>query len=123
MNPIVGMLLVGVLAYVVVKVVEGIYNLFTGKLIKRKVMNNNQLLYFYKNNNKTGRRQTIAGIVNEAEHTLSVGVAECSKKDQFVKAKGRKIATGRANSTHSVVLSLESDKKPVEQFITFVKTL
>ena len=64
-------------------------------------------LYFYdsvKVQNIKGqeedRRLTIAGVIDDENNTIKIGIAQCSPKDQFIKAKGRAIATGRAKSSN-----------------------
>jgi len=51
---------------------------------------------------KANRDITISAVMkqNNEEARLSFGVSTCSKKDQFVRAKGRILSTGRAASSH-----------------------
>lgn len=60
-------------------------------------------------------RVTVAGLV--IGKLMLFGVSKCSKKDQFEKAHGRKIAVGRAKKKPIVTLEL-TDNEPVgKQFI------
>lgn len=53
----------------------------------------NKNYYYY--GKKNGKRVCLAGVPNE-DRSLHIGIAECSKKDNFNKKLGRKIAEGRA---------------------------
>lgn len=59
-------------------------------------------VYFWGKNPKKGRIAVFAGVVKDGN--LSIGQAECSKKDRFVKKVGRTKAIGRANSTNECSL-------------------
>ncbi len=61
------------------------------------------------------RNVTFAGIVHEDK--VLIGLAECSEKDQFVKAKGRLIATGRANAKPCHILEIKPNTSISKQFV------
>lgn len=42
-----------------------------------------------------GRKNTVAYIYDDANQSIRYGIAQCSEKDQFVKAHGRDAAFGR----------------------------
>ena len=55
-------------------------------------------------NKKANRDVTVAAVIKQTPegNVLSFGISVCSKKDQFVRSKGRILATGRAMSNHSL---------------------
>ena len=79
-------------------------------------------LFFYPEVKSNGRRATIAGIIDDSNNQLRIGIAECSPKDQFTKKKGRMIAAGRAASKHALQV-VELSEHPTVQFVEIAKSL
>lgn len=84
-------------------------------------------LYFYgetspKTKKQKSRRVTVAGILNDDKQVIRLGIAACSHKDQFIKSKGRAIATGRANSSHPFNI-VKMEKESVKQFVDYAKQI
>jgi len=86
------------------------------KLIKKEI-------YFYATKKAEGenvplkergtiRRVTIAGIYME-DGKLYIGKAQCNAKDQFIKAKGRNLAKGRAMSTKPLRIQGVTDERQI----------
>ena len=63
-------------------------------------------------------RVTICGIYDTDDNTMSFGVARCSGKDSFLKAKGRELSRKRANESPITVVTVLPDQKISEVFIT-----
>lgn len=80
-------------------------------------------LFFYPVQVGSNRRRTIAGIIDEKDGTLRIGISECSHKDMFEKKKGRMIAKGRALSKHAQIIELDHTKTPPIQFVELAKHL
>lgn len=74
------------------------------------------MLYYHSKNLKK-RRITVCGIINEG--VISFGVSRCSKKDNFVKSKGRLISQGRAET----VPSYSCDYTGRYQFVVLAKQI
>lgn len=58
--------------------------------------------FFYAVDPASGRKVTMAGCIvktQKGNSKLAVGIAECSKRDQFCKRTGKEKAIGRANSS------------------------
>lgn len=66
-------------------------------------------------------RYCVAGIYNEG--SLSIGIARCAVKDQFVKKIGRMIARGRAIKVPAKVLHVPNEKQLTEFFVENAKSL
>lgn len=66
-------------------------------------------------------RYCVAGVYNEG--TLSIGIARCGVKDQFVKKIGRMIARGRAIKVPVKVLQVSDEKQLTEFFVENAKSL
>lgn len=58
--------------------------------------------------NWKGERLSICGYF--CNNVLKIGIARCSKKDQFEKAKAREISTGRAQSAPIYIVETENPK-------------
>lgn len=87
-------------------------------------------LYFYGEKNAEwkgvthNRRLCISGVFSE--NSIKIGVAMCSKKDRFVKAKGRAIAEGRAKGKPIHTIIINDNIKgitPSAQFFMYAKNL
>lgn len=64
------------------------------------------------------RRAAIVGIYDEETKELSIGETITSKRDNFIRKIGRKIAAGRATQKPSIVISnLETTKDAVNVFL------
>lgn len=70
-------------------------------------------IYFHSN---TTPRVCVCGLPNEDGTQLKLGVARCSKKSQYVKSIGRKIAQGRA-SKHPIDFLKISDEPFSKKFV------
>jgi len=91
-------------------------------------MTTNYTIYFRKSSSpvssrkrKSNRDITVAAVrtVNAEtnEEILRFGSAICSTKENFVKAKGRAVALGRAKSNHPAIIAKVTDPKMIgEQF-------
>ncbi len=84
-------------------------------------------LFFYTPHNEPVRedviyhRSAVAGVLING--TLYSGIARCSKKDQFIKIKGRTIAKSRAILEPVKSIKLENPDKLTETFIENAKSL
>jgi len=56
-------------------------------------------------------RVTVAGVLDEGNNTLRLGVSRCSPKDQFSKAHGRKVAEVRADERPSKIVQVPPKEK------------
>jgi hypothetical protein len=63
-------------------------------------------------------RSTIAGIVEGTN--IKIGIAVCSTNDQFIKAKGRLIAVGRAVKHPETIIPIVNNE-PLKSFLDFSK--
>ncbi len=66
-------------------------------------MNN---LFFHSKFEKGEPRVTVAGIVTD--NTLKIGLARCSRNDQFARKKGREIARTRADEQPMVTIPMSN---------------
>lgn len=89
-----------------------------------------QVVYYYtevpvkSGKKETKRRAVFAGLFDDESNKLKIGLAQCSKKDQFVKKVGRVKATGRANGRPFAEVNLPNDLvKPHQFFIDSVKII
>lgn len=70
------------------------------------------------------RRITIAGVINDDDNEITFGISQCSPKDQFVKSKGRAIATGRAKSSNPyLTLSNINREESTKTFVNKAKEI
>ena len=65
--------------------------------------------YFHSKPIPNQRRVTIAGVFDSENQQILFGVAECSKKDQFNRKRGRMIAQGRAGKSPIRVVNLNTN--------------
>lgn len=92
----------------------------------KKTTDGREVVFFYGNTtpktkkDKT-KRVTVAGVLDGKVGSILIGVAQCSHKDNFEKAKGRPIALGRAVSSSPYdVIELPLDR-PINAFIKEAK--
>jgi hypothetical protein len=81
------------------------------------------VLFFYTKVDSTKKRATIAGVINRDDNTMSFGISTCSKRDQFVKSKGRVIAQGRAIKRPVITVNITDESRIANQFIEQSKEL
>lgn len=87
-----------------------------------------KILYFYgtnvpKSKKQKAKRITVAGVLDDNKGTINIGLAACSHKDQFNKAIGRNIASGRAFKTPFIQLEGVNPKESVKVFIKEAKSI
>jgi hypothetical protein len=83
-----------------------------------------QILYFHDKNNKKFKVVTVAGIYVPESGVVHIGVSRCSKKDNWNRKLGNKIAFGRALKNpefYFVVEQNSNKKKVVNEFIENAK--
>lgn len=68
-------------------------------------------------------RVTICGIYDNEEHTLSFGVAKCTKGDEFNKKLGQNISYARASKKPYRVVQINPEDKISKLFITNAKNI
>lgn len=68
---------------------------------------------------KTGKRQTVAGLIKD--NKIQIGVATCSYNDKFTKKEGRAEAIKKATEKPSLVVDIINEKKVSRQFIYAAK--
>lgn len=61
------------------------------------------------------RDKTIAGVFNEEQQTMNIGIAECCKYDNFSKKIGRDISRGRAQKNASNIIFPVYDREDALQ--------
>jgi hypothetical protein len=54
------------------------------------------------------KKATFTGIVHENNNLMTVGIANCSIKDQFCRRKGRLVSQGRAAKTPIFMIDIEA---------------
>jgi len=94
--------------------------------------NTKKPLFFYGEVNreykgkKMIRRASVAGIVDKSnpdKPVIRFGMAECSIRDRFTRAKGRAIALARAEGKPENMVPLQEDMTLAAQFTSFAKKL
>jgi hypothetical protein len=75
--------------------------------------------YIYETAKKSKRRLSIAAFISENQ--LCIGVAQCSKKDQFNKKIGRAIAEGRALKHPTIKVQLEKPIIDAKELIQLIR--
>lgn len=79
-------------------------------------------LYFYTKPEAKVSRFSFAGVFDETSRTLKIGVAQCNKKDTFVKKFGKTIAEARATKRPIEVLQLSNDVTLGKAFVEYCNT-
>jgi len=77
--------------------------------------------YIFHEENGTPNRCTVVGVLNEQTKTLNVGIARCSKKDNFQRKKGRTIARGRALKNPFITFENVNTDLKTNDFIDILK--
>ena len=80
---------------------------------------------FFYHRNKTGQKKaTFAGVVNEEDNQLRIGLSICNPKDNFCKKIGRLIAEGRACKKPEQIIDLTGvpGKDYCDKFVEFCKS-
>lgn len=62
-------------------------------------------------------RITICGIYDDENNTMSFGVARCSSRDSFVKAKGRELSQNRAETKPYKIVKILPGQKVSDVFM------
>lgn len=72
-----------------------------------QIEDSSRIFHFHVNPpSKDEKRATFTGIITDTD--LNIGIATCSKKDQFSRKKGRVISTGRAVSKPLFVVNVSN---------------
>ena len=83
-----------------------------------------QTFYYYSNPTKRRKnRLSFAGIYNPETREVTIGIAQCNRKDTFIKKFGRKIAEERAVKRPYGDLTIEANEHPVKTFVGVCKEL
>jgi len=81
-----------------------------------------KVFHFHVNPPEKGvKRATFTGVVSNTD--LHIGLAECSKKDQFDRKKGRLISAGRAVKTPIITANVAQveDRNLCDTFVNLCK--
>ena len=80
------------------------------------------MFHFFSQQTETNRNERVTFVGEYSDGLLKIAAARCSKKDQFARKKGVKIAEGRLSKNRLIFKQEMPDCSP-KQFVDISKTL